>query len=107
MDTNGVHRSRRGRAFLSFCPSSAWEEPKFPPGGSVSPGSGHLTGIEPKPPPGVTAAAHGPMRDELDVCAPKPTNSSPARCAIYSHDTTIHICSVPQLNRKNSFVKIS
>ena len=34
-------------------------------------------------------------------------NSSRARCAIHSRDTTIRICSVPQLTRKIPFVKIS
>jgi hypothetical protein len=34
-------------------------------------------------------------------------NSSRARCAIYSRDTTIRIYSVSQLSRKNPFVKIS
>ena len=34
-------------------------------------------------------------------------NSSRARCAIYSCDTAIRICSVPRLTCKNRFVKIS
>jgi hypothetical protein len=34
-------------------------------------------------------------------------NSARARCAIYSRDTAICISSVPQLIRKNPFVKIS
>jgi hypothetical protein len=34
-------------------------------------------------------------------------NSSRARCAIYSRDTTIRICSVPRLNRRNPFIKIT
>jgi hypothetical protein len=33
-------------------------------------------------------------------------NSSRMRCAIYSRDTKIRICSVPQLKRKYSSVKI-
>jgi hypothetical protein len=36
------------------------------------------------------------------VCA----NSSPARCAIYSRDTAIRICSVPRLKFKKPFVKM-
>ena len=34
-------------------------------------------------------------------------NSSLARCAIYSRDTVILICSVPQLKCKHPFVEIS
>ena len=37
------------------------------------------------------------------VCA----KCSPARYAIYSRDTAIRICSVPQLTCKNRFLKIS
>jgi hypothetical protein len=33
-------------------------------------------------------------------------NSSRARCAIHSRDTTIRISSVPRFNRKTQFVKI-
>jgi hypothetical protein len=33
-------------------------------------------------------------------------NSTRVRCAIYSPDTAIRICSVSQLRRKNPFVKI-
>jgi hypothetical protein len=34
-------------------------------------------------------------------------DSSRARSAIHSRDTVIRICNVPQLKRKNLFVKIS
>jgi hypothetical protein len=34
-------------------------------------------------------------------------NNPRARCAIYSRDTAIRICSVPPLTGKNQFVKIS
>ena len=36
-----------------------------------------------------------------------PKNSSPTRRAIHLYDTTIRICSVPRLTRKNRFIKIS
>ena len=34
-------------------------------------------------------------------------NNPRARCAIYSRDTAIRICSVPPLTAKNHFIKIS
>ena len=58
MDTNGVHRSRRGGTFLSFCPSLLGGA-KASPGVSESLGSARATGSEPKPTPEMPLVFHG------------------------------------------------